>query len=158
MGHAICEYCAAHGHQLGVNVKISLGVIDMPYADGKTTTGDVAEILEGKFHVMEIFADQNIEFMAQAISDGLIGSMENAFAGAPESANVFASAMAEIEDRFQQFIDREESGIHTKAKDQPKAGPRKKRQYRQVEAKTTFVETGSYRDSFRAWITDSSYG
>jgi len=134
---------------------ISLGVIDIPYADGKTTTGDVAEILEDEYHVMQIFADQNLDFMADAIANGLIGAMENAFAGAPQDVDMYASGMEEIKDRFHDFIDNEESGIHTKAKDKPKAGPRKKRQYRKVEAKTTFVESGNYRDSFIAWVKES---
>ena len=135
-------------------MRISLGVIEHPYGDTGQSTGDVAEILEERYHVMETFRDQNIDFISEALTDGFLGAIENAFAGAPQDADIFASAMAAIEDRFHDFIDREESGIKTKAKEKPLAGGRKKRQYRRVKAKTTFVDTGLYRNSFIAWVKD----
>jgi hypothetical protein len=133
-------------------VKISLGVVELPYAEGGKSTGDVAEILEKKYGILQGFADRNIEQIADFLADGVIGAIESRFAGAPESFDVFAGAMANIEDRFHEYIDREEHGIHTKSKDQPLSGARKKRQYRRVSAKTTFVDSGLYRNNFKAWV------
>lgn len=135
-------------------MKISLGVVEHPYSDSGKETGDVAEILESKYHVMEIFAEKKKDFIADALAESYVGAIENAFAGGPQDVSIFASAMENITDEFHEFIDREESGIHTKAKDAPLAGGRKKRQYRRVKAKTTFVDTGLYRNSFIAWVKD----
>lgn len=132
---------------------LHLGVDDLPYAEkGSDTTGDVAEWLENKFGVMQIFADDNQAKIAAYLEDGLAGAMESVLAGAPENFDVFGSAMNKIKARFSDFIDLEESGVVTKAKQAPKSGPRKKRQYRKVDAKTTFVESGGYRNSFMAWV------
>jgi hypothetical protein len=131
---------------------LSLGVIEVPYADGHQETGDVAQILEDKFGVMQKFADQNIEPICEFIADGVAGALESVLAGAPEGFDVFGSAMSNIEDRFQEYIDNEEHGIPTKAKQTPKAGARKKRQFRRVTHKTTFVDSGLYRNSFKAWV------
>lgn len=143
---------------MGGIVKISLGVVEVPYAEGGKNTGEVAEILESKFGIMQKFADQNIEQIADFVVDGVLGAIESRFAGAPESFDVFAGAMANIEDRFQEFIDRKEHGIHTKSEDQPLSGARKKRQYRRVSAKTPFVDSGLYRNNFKAWVKESNYG
>jgi len=137
---------------------LSLGVVDYPYADTGQTTGEVAEILEDKYGVMQKFADQNLDFMAQSITDGVIGAIENAFAGAPQTANVFAEGLSKIEDRFHDYIDHEEHGIRTKSKEKPLSGVRKKRQYRRVTGKTTFVDSGLYRNSFKVWVKESLYG
>lgn len=158
MGNEVSEHRAENGNPLGGFVKISLGVVELPYAEGGKTTGDVAEILENKFGIMEKFAERNIEHIADFVADGILGAIESRFAGAPETFDVFAGAMAKVEDKFHKYIDREEHGIHTKAKDKPLAGARKKRQYRRVSAKTTFVDTGLYRNNFKAWVKESLYG
>lgn len=137
-------------------MKISLGVMEIPYADDGKNTGEVAEILEGKFHVMQIFADKNLDKIAGYIEDGIAGALESVAAGAPENFNVFGSAMENITDRFHEYIDNEEHGILTKEKKYgtQKAGARKKRQYRKATNKTTFVDSGLYRNNFVAWVNN----
>lgn len=131
---------------------LHLGVEVVPYATTGQDTGEVAEILESKFAVMETFVNQNIEAITADIENGIQGALENVLAGAPETFNVFGSAMEDIQDRFHKYIDLEEHGIKTKAKESPKAGARKKRQYRKVTHKTTFVDSGLYRLNFKAWV------
>jgi len=134
-------------------MKLVLGVVDIPYADkGRQSTGDVAEILEEKFEVMGIFAEQNEQKIAGFLEGGLAGALENIMAGAPEGFDVFGSAMSNVEERFTEFINGEEHGIRTKAKQAPKAGARKKRQYVAVTNKITFVDSGLYRGNFKAWV------
>jgi len=133
-------------------MKLVLGVVEVPYAEGRQDTGEVAEILEAKFHVMQIFVDQNIDAITKHIENGVLGAIESRLMGAPESHDMFGSAMQNIEDDFHRFIDNEESGVKTKAKLAPKAGARKKRQYRRVTNKITFVDSGLYRNNFKAWI------
>ncbi len=133
---------------------LHLGVMEVPYADDGKDTGEVATILEEKYGIMQGFADRNIEQITEMIEDGVAGAIESVMAGEPESFDVFGSAMANIEDRFHDYIDNEEHGIRTKAKDAPKAGARKKRQYRKVADKTTFVDSGLYRLNFTAWVSN----
>ena len=133
---------------------LHLGVVEVPYAEDGQDTGDVATILEEKYGIMQGFADKNIDQITEMIEDGVAGAIESVMAGAPENFDVFGSAMSNIEDRFHDYIDNEEHGIRTKSKESPKAGARKKRQYRRVESKTTFVDSGLYRLNFKAWVGD----
>ncbi len=138
-------------------MKLHLGVEDYSYAKGGTTTGDVAEFLEDKFHVMEKFYNMNEEFIAKSIENSLVGELKSLMMGKPEGGDPFASAMNETENRFREYITAEEHGILTKARQQGTevTGSRFKRQYRKAKGrKTTFVDTGNYRKSFKSWITD----
>jgi len=58
-------------------MKLHLGVHDHPYV-GKSgvTTGDVAEWLEGKYHVMEVFAGTYIDEISDAMADNVAGAIE----------------------------------------------------------------------------------
>jgi hypothetical protein len=135
-------------------VRLHFGIEEVPYAEGQENTGDVAEILEAKFGVMQTFADQNQDDIAEMIANGLAGSLESIMAGAPPEFNVFGQAMSDIESRFVDYIDHEEHGIQTKAKESPKGGARKKRQYKKASSKITFVDSGLYRGNFKAWVSD----
>ncbi|HET8687633.1 MAG TPA: hypothetical protein VFM18_13360, partial [Methanosarcina sp.] len=99
----------------------------------------------------------NEEFIARAIENSLVGELESLMMGKPEGGDPFASAMSETENRFREYITAEEHGILTKARQQGTevVGPRFKRQYRRAKgSKTTFVESGNYKKSFKAWVTD----
>jgi hypothetical protein len=135
-------------------VKIALGVVEIPYTEGGKSTGDIAEILEGKFDVMGIFAEKHSENIADMVAQGFADSIDNIFAGAPENFDIYAGAMAKIENQFIEYIDSEEHAIPTKAKAIGAAGARKKRQYRKTGNKITFVDSGMYRNSFRAWVKE----
>ena len=125
---------------------------DVAYAEAGVTVGDVAQILEDKFHVMQIFADQNEDKIALFIEDGVAGALESVLSGAPERFDVFGSAMENIKGRFHEYIDGSEHGIKLKKMDAPKAGSRKKRQYRKVTHTLAFYDTGRYEGNFKAWI------
>ena len=131
---------------------LHLGEVVVPYAEEGKTTGDVAEILEGKYNVMQIFVDQNIRMIADCIQDNLAGAIENMYAGKELGDDIFAGAGSKIEARFREFIDLEEHGIVTKSKLSPISGTRKKRQYRKVSGKTVFWDTGAYSRNFKAWV------
>ena len=136
-------------------MKLNLGVMDVPYshsAEGETTF-EVAEILENKYSVMQIFLDMHMQDIATDLENGIAGAIDNAFMGNP-SKDLFAGAMSRTEERFRQYIDTEEHGIRLKKQDAPKAGGRKKRQYKKVERVTPFIYSGLYRISFRSWITE----
>lgn len=79
--------CAAVRRFVGADVKLHLGVMDIPYENENTTTGDVAEILEGKYRIMQTFFDRHGEEIAQMMSNDLAAGLENMLAGAPLPAD-----------------------------------------------------------------------
>src|SRR5580693_1553095 len=88
-------------------VTLHLGVLDVPYANGKATTGDVATILEDRYHIMEIFLE---EAGRDAITDAFEHSAEEAlqdlFSGAsPASVSLTLGATEEIQEAFRVFLD-----------------------------------------------------
>ena len=135
-------------------MKIVLGVVDVAYTDSKEaeTTGDVAELLEEKYGVMQTFFDLHQSDIVKALENGIAGAIENTLAGKESKADVFLGAYGNIENQFHNYIDFQEHGIRLKKQDAPLAGPRKKRQYKKVEATLPFVATGLYRQMFKVWI------
>lgn len=133
-------------------MKLNLGVVDIPYTDHPEsgTTGDVAEILEEKYKVMEIFFDLYGKEIAQDLENDIAGAIENAFAGG-QVKNLFGESMSKCERRFRAYIDKQEHRIKLKKMDAPKAGARKKQQYKKVKHTTPFIDSGLYRRSFKAW-------
>lgn len=125
---------------------------ETPYADeGSKTVGDVAEIIEDKFHVMQIFADMHEQDMADELSISYANAMDSIFSGRPMPKDFAASATAKIGDMFETYINTQEHGIDLKKLRKPLAGSRKKRQYRKAKAATAFLDTGLYRGAFKAW-------
>ena len=108
-------------------MRLHLGVLDVPYKQGSNsspeTTGDVAEILENRYHPIEIFYEEH----------------------------------ANIETRFRHFLSQKEMdslgvpGVPTKA---ALAGVshRFKHPYAKRAPRPSFIDTGLYEASFRAWV------
>ena len=149
---------------------LHLGVIDVPYAPqppakrrrkkavAKTqTTGDVAEILENRYHVMEHFWELHSADAVQAFESSLQGEVDNLIMGAPLSASAFGSAESAIEDRFKRMLAEREldvlgfPGIPTAAA-QHGVSHRMKRPYARRAARPSFIDTGLYQASFKAWV------
>jgi hypothetical protein len=152
-----------------------MGVIDLPYANapqktkkgkrkkrqkGATqTTGDVAEWLENKYHIMRIFFELHEKDIARLLEESMAGALENVLMGAPATPlpQAFAGAEQKINDMFQKFLDNKElerlgySGVPTRAALEGKSarfksgkGPRR----------PSFIDTGLYESAFRAWMAD----
>jgi len=134
---------------------IHLGVSDIPYAEGTQTTGDVAEILEDKYHVMQVFYEQHKEDMAADLESSLAGQLENMMAGAPPPNKPFGSAESAIEDRFRRFLGEGEietlgyPGIPTKA---ALAGVNHRLETNKGSPRRSFIDTGLYESSFTCWV------
>jgi len=161
-------------------VKIVLGVVDIPYADtsetkpkmtgrvkrgrkaakpeatsGAKSTGEVAEILEGKYGVMQAFYTKHETDIASQIEDVLQGQIENIMAGSPISANPLAEATSGIEDMFKQFLSGGEiesmgiEGVPTQAA-LDRVNHRLKRG--KGPDRPSFIDTGLYQASFAAEV------
>jgi len=134
---------------------IHLGVSDIPYAEGTQTTGDVAEILEDKYHVMQVFYEQHKEDVAADLESSLAGQLENMMAGAPPPNKPFGSAESAIEDRFHRFLSEGEieklgyPGIPTQA---ALSGVNHRLKSKKGSRRPSFIDTSLYLNSFVAWI------
>jgi hypothetical protein len=141
-------------------MKLLLGVNDIPYADKTgTTTGDVAEILEARYHPMEIFYEENSQEIADLIAESYEGSLESIVMGArARPSNFFTAGTSKIEAKFKDFIATGKMealgypGVPTKAAlkgvNHRKKHPNAKGNPRRV----SFVDTGLYMASFRAEV------
>jgi hypothetical protein len=125
---------------------------------GTQTTGDVAEILEAKYGIMGTFAFMRLPDIAKELENSIAGELESLMMGGSGSSNPFKSAESAIEAMFKNFLakgDIEHAGIegvptqaakdgvnHRLARPYAKGNPRRE----------SFVDTGTYSASFKAWI------
>lgn len=139
---------------------LHLGVLEVPYDDGKATTDEVADILEEKYHVMEVFYEETKDHIAESFAQSAKAVLEDLMSGAPhEALSLTFEATEEIGTAFRTFIDRQSlDGIvpgvptaaalkgvsHRKAHPYAKANPER----------VSFKDTGLYEASFRAWTDD----
>lgn len=163
-------------------IELNLGVIEQPYADpappapkrvakprkGRKTrgrkapqarsTGDVAQILEAKYGIMEAFFTLHEPEIVGDLADAMAGAIENLVMGAPPTSEPWAGAASKIQGRFKEFIDTEEmaglSGVPTKAALAGVSHRRKHPYARGNPRRASFVDTGLYEDSFVAWAEE----
>lgn len=147
---------------------LHLGVVDMPYAhDPKgTSTGDVAEILEVRYHVMEVFFELHRHDIAADLEHSVAGAIEALMQGAPpENSSPFGRAEAEIEKRFKNFLDSQEiermgiPGVPTQAAldgvSHRFKNPRYMKKGKKLvkrQRRPSFIDTGLYEASMKAWF------
>ncbi len=141
-------------------MKLHLGVLDVPYSDGKATTGDVATILEEKYHVMETFADKfGHDVIAAAFAASARTAVEDMFSGAPGDLSLTLDATEGIEAAFRDFIDMKLfdgiiPGVPTQASLKG-VNHRLKRPYaKDNPIRPSFKDTGLYEASMKAWTDD----
>lgn len=154
---------------------LHLGVIDVPYVGRETpaqrskrlkkggqppagakTTYDVAKILESKYHVMENFAHRYRSEMAAELVSAINGRMENLLMGAPVSQAPFGEAESAIKNMFSKFLENREMdgmpGVPTKAAIAGISHRFKKKRKADIYGRPSFIDTGLYESSARAWI------
>ena len=137
---------------------VHFGVVDVAYTEkGKsTTTGDVAEILEDKYSVMQTFIDLHEKDIGNELADQLMGLLESARMGAP--VDMSKVMFPKVDAMFRDYLDRGEwekqkGNMPTKVA-QAGVSHRKKRPYvKENPARPSFIDTGLYQSSFRTWLT-----
>lgn len=141
-----------------MTLHLNLGVVDIAYSDagggGATTTYEVAQILEAQYHVMDIFAIEREQKLGDWIAEALSDQIKDIAAGAPVPQNPFADAEQKIETSFRQFLDAGEiEKIHPHTPTQAALeGRTKRRKNQKGPRRPSFIDTGLYRRSFRAWV------
>ncbi len=146
-----------------MTARLELGVEDVAYSDpdasGATTTGQVAEILEKKYHVMRVFVELHGQSIADAIAEGLAKDSRAMDRGDVVSPQVLAGPMGKIEKGFRDYLDADEWQKTTGqaiAAAQNGVSHRFKA-VRGAKAKArgprpAFIDTGLFQASFRAKV------
>lgn len=154
-------------------MKLHLGVIDLPYADasyrdlkvrkpsgghsGSITTGDVAEILEDRYAIMEAFFSRHGDEVEQKFMESIEGAIESINMGAPIMLDPFGAATSQVEDMFKQMlINRELDGMYgvpTKASLEG-VSHRRKHPYAKRGVRPSFIDTGLYMGAFKVWVEE----
>jgi hypothetical protein len=176
MGPAVYDDCWGLGRDLGhIMTTLVLGVHDMSYAAqfhtssgtrkrgvskaqaayGKgQTTGDVAQILEAKYHIMRAFVEMNKGEIIKAVESSMLGSVINMVNGQPGPINPAAQAMSDIETNFKQSLSQRAydgmKGVPTEAANRG-VSHRFKKPYGRRGSRPSFIDTGLYQSSFTAW-------
>lgn len=137
---------------------LHLGVIDMPYTNDPkgVTTGDVAEILEDKYHIMAVFANMQEEVIALEMAEGLKGYLENLMMGAPDTGDPFAEGCSQIGKMFKTFLEEDEIS-YLGVPGTPTMAAKKGVSHRfkgksSGVARPSFIDTGEYESAFIAWV------
>lgn len=149
--------------------KLIFGVLEVAYSDAhggdgqatSTTTGEVATLLEQRYHVMQTFFDLRKGQIAEALADGMAVRLQDLFRGSPTPGSPLHGAEQKIESMFRQFLDANEmqklamaiSGLPLSAAAAKGVSHRKKMPFaKKNKPRPAFVDTGLYRASFRATI------
>ena len=142
---------------------LHLGVENVAYSDpdakGATTTGQVAEILEGKYHVMRLFVELHGQEIADALAKDMANSMDAMLNNERMSKIPLAGAMGQIESGFRDYLSADEwqktSGQAIAAAQNGVSHRFKKVKGAKAKARgprPAFISTGLYSASFRAEI------
>jgi DNA-binding transcriptional regulator LsrR (DeoR family) len=158
---------------------LTLGVIDVPYAApentprrvrsgkgqkpiastapavGAETTGDVAEWLENKYHIMEVFEEVHHDDILQALTDDASKALQNLISGKPDVTFSFGGSMAKTKKMFDDFISNREietlgiPGVPTKA---ALNGVSHRFKNKKGGRRVSFYDTGAYVNHFYSEI------
>jgi hypothetical protein len=134
---------------LGRGVRIHRG-----YGAGKTSV-DVAKELEEKYKLVETFwnliEDATIEQLEEAFVDDVEEVMQMQALSKRGISDEFTD---KIEDQFKRYLDQEEHGIKTLAASRGVSHLLPRPYSRSNPPRPSFIDTGLYRGSFRAWVED----
>lgn len=145
-------------------MKLHIGVIDLPYSSlalpgvgkGGETTGDVAEILEAKYSVLEGLYNLHAQEVADTLTEGLRGTLESLLMGAPPTQNPYGSAESQVEHILKAGLSAREldgsiPGVPTAAAEAG-VNHRMKRPYVRRASRPSFIDTGLYQSSLKTWV------
>lgn len=118
------------------------------------TTYEVAVKLEAKYHIMEEFFGLYEKPIEGHVEQGLGDAIEAIGMGAPTTLDPYGAATSLIEKDFRFFLDRSElaflvPGVPTLA---AQRGVNHRLKLKQGPPRPSFIDTGLYQASFKAWV------
>ncbi len=140
-------------------MKLSLGVEDFAYSDpdapGAVTTHQVAEILEAKYHVMEVFYELRKRKIAEDIGKKLSGTIKSIAQGKPVKQALNDVHLSAVEEMFKDYLSADEwQQVSGKVIMAARMGvTHRKGKKRRGSPRPAFIDTGTYQQSFRAMLT-----
>jgi hypothetical protein len=124
------------------------------YGKGQTT-GDIAQILESKYHIMRSFYFLHSDVVAASLTKSIHGSIKNILAGGPPNIQPAAEGIQKIQSAFKHSLSLREydgmPGVPTKAA-MLGVSHRFKRPNQRRPERPSFIDTGLYQASFKAWV------
>jgi hypothetical protein len=154
---------------------LNLGILDVPYAEGKNSTGDVAEILEKTYSIMALFSLLHGADIIEGLENVMQDRLENLLMGDPGAGDDLAQigpwpnrllsslfpegSLSSIEETFRKMLDNREldghgPGIPTQAS-LLGHNPRLLHPYAKGNpSRPSFIATGAYQNSMRVWIAE----
>jgi hypothetical protein len=141
--------------------KLHLGVLVQPYRGSSkqvtgVTTGNVAQWLEDKYGVMAAYVRVHEKDTAKSFENSVGGALESLMMG--KKVDPFGAATSEIETGFKLFLSSKEvervgiPGVPTRAALMGHRS-RKKRAHKRGPRRPSFIDTGLYMGSFKAWVS-----
>lgn len=151
---------------------LHLGVIDLPYADasyrsvkrkkprrssaGSRTTGDIATILEAKYGIMAFFYEKYEKKIMETLEESFIGAARTIALGGPLTIDPGSEASSKIEAMFRNMLTNKEldgqvPGVATQAS-LDGVSHRFAKPYAKRRPRPSFIDTGLYEGSFKAWV------
>ena len=126
---------------------------------GGEDTSTVAEFLEAKYHVMEVFYERHQALVADALAEHYRGKLESLLLGAPRTEPGGPQFLDKVATAFNRFIDNREmdgmTGIPTKASLAGRTS-RFKRGVQKGGPRPSFRDTGNFEGSMRSWLEASA--
>lgn len=153
--------------------KLTLGELDVAYATPSgesgtvkatiTTTGRVAEILEERYGVMQTFFERRKEKIAEFLGDSVADAIADVLSGRQTRTSPTYGAEQRIEAEFRSFLDANEMDAISVALAGPEIsnphisaaaarGDNSRKKSMKSNARPAFIDTGLYRQSFRAEV------
>lgn len=135
---------------------LHLGVQDMAYSDpeakGAVTTGEVAEFLEKKYHVMEVFYELYQKKIAEHLADAMSERIESILQGNPDPG-LRSFDVGGIERMFRNYLSADEwkivSGQRIAAAEK---GVSLRKKAKKRGPRPAFIDTGLYQRTFKSWM------
>lgn len=151
-----------------MSLRLVMGVTEAPYSygDRSQTTGDVAQRLENRYHVMGTFFELYEGNIAAMLEDSVAGALETALMGGPVALTPFEAGCSKIGTLFRQAIDVKAfdgiAGVPTKASldgvRHSMKNPRfiiKRGKKIKRPPRPSFFDTGNFSRHFVCWIEET---
>jgi hypothetical protein len=128
------------------------------YVQGKTT-GQVAKDLEETYGIVQTFYEMEEDMMVELVEDAFGEEIENILMMKPMSKKALSEASTdEIENKFRESLSSQRfdgiiSGVPTLASLRG-VSHLQRHPYAKRGPRPSFIDTGLYRSSFRAWTTE----